>query len=100
MPEKPQILYKPQIPDKPLTILYFAWLRERVGRSEEQIAPPRDIHTVAALIGWLTGQSPGHAAALAHTATIRCAINQDFVSLDAAIAPGDEIAFFPPVTGG
>lgn len=84
----------------PLTVLYFAWLRERVGRSEEQISPPADIRTIAALIEWLAGQSPGHAAALAHTTTIRCAINQEFVDLSTPIKPGDEIAFFPPVTGG
>lgn len=83
-----------------MTVLYFAWLRERVGRSEEQVSPPENIRTVAALIEWLSGQSPGHAAALAHTATIRCAINQDFVDPTAAIKPGDEVAFFPPVTGG
>ena len=83
-----------------MTILYFAWLRERVGRSEVQVTPPAEIRTVTALIDWLAGQSPGHAAALAHTATIRCAINQEFVEITAAIKPGDEIAFFPPVTGG
>lgn len=83
-----------------ITVLYFAWLRERVGRSEEQVSPPEDIRTVTALIAWLSNQSPGHAAALAHTATIRCAINQDFVDPTAAIKPGDEVAFFPPVTGG
>ena len=85
---------------RPMTILYFAWLRERVGRSEEQVSPPAEIATVTALIAWLSERSPGHKAALAHTATIRCAINQDFVDSDAAIKPGDEIAFFPPVTGG
>lgn len=84
----------------PMTVLYFAWLRERAGRSEEQVSPPPEVRTVAALIAFLSRQSPGHAAALAHTATIRCAVNQDFVDIDTAIGPGDEIAFFPPVTGG
>ena len=84
----------------PLTILYFAWLRERVGRSEEQVSPPAAVRDVAALIAWLASQSPGHANALAHVATIRCAINQDFVDITAAVNPGDEVAFFPPVTGG
>ena len=83
-----------------IVVLYFAWLRERVGRSEELVSPPEHVRTVAALIAWLSSQSPGHAAALAHTATIRCAINQEFVDPTAAIKPGDEVAFFPPVTGG
>ncbi|MSO90782.1 MAG: molybdopterin converting factor subunit 1 [Acetobacteraceae bacterium] len=84
----------------PLTILYFAWLRERAGRAEEQLSPPETIRTVADLIAWLSQRSPDHAAAFAHIATIRCAINQEFSDLDATIKPGDEIAFFPPVTGG
>ncbi len=84
----------------PITVLYFAWLRERVGRAEEQVSPPAEVRTVAALIAWLAAQSPGHAAAFAHTGTIRCAVNQDFVDPVTAIKPGDEVAFFPPVTGG
>lgn len=84
----------------PLTILYFAWLRERAGRSEEQLTPPETVRTIADLITWLSQRSAGHAAAFAHTATIRCAINQEFCDPSAAIKPGDEIAFFPPVTGG
>jgi molybdopterin synthase sulfur carrier subunit len=84
----------------PLTILYFAWLRERVGQGEEQLSPPDDVRTIAGLIAWLTARSPGHAAAFAHAATIRCAINQEFADPTASIKPGDEIAFFPPVTGG
>jgi molybdopterin synthase sulfur carrier subunit len=83
-----------------LTVLYFAWLRERVGRAEEQVSPPADITTVAALIGWLSGQSAGHTAAFANSATVRCAVNQEFVDLSAQVRAGDEIAFFPPVTGG
>jgi len=83
-----------------LTVLYFAWLRERVGVAEEQVAPPRDVTTVGALIAWLKVRSPGHEAALSGGKLVRCAVNQDFAGLDAAIAPGDEVAFFPPVTGG
>jgi molybdopterin synthase sulfur carrier subunit len=83
-----------------LTVLYFAWLRERVGRSEEQVSPPAGIATVAELIGWLSGQSTGHAAAFAQSASVRCAVNQEFVELSAPLKPGDEVAFFPPVTGG
>jgi len=85
---------------RPLTILYFAWLRERTGLSEEKVSPPASIRTVADLITWLSARSPGHAAALAHMKTVRCAVNQDFASPDTSLKAGDEIAFFPPVTGG
>jgi molybdopterin synthase sulfur carrier subunit len=83
-----------------LNILYFAWLRERVGTSEETVEVPPQVNTVAALIDWLIAQSPGHANAFANRATVRCAVNQDFAGPDTPVAPGDEIAFFPPVTGG
>jgi len=84
----------------PLTILYFAWLRERTGLAEEKVSPPETVRTIADLIIWLTARSPGHAAALAHMKTIRCAVNQDFAAPDTSLKPGDEVAFFPPVTGG
>lgn len=83
----------------PLRVLYFAWLRERVGTGEESITVPADIRSVAALVDHLRARSPGHAAAFA-SPVVRCAVNQDFARPDTAIAPGDEVAFFPPVTGG
>ena len=83
-----------------LRILYFAWLRERVGTAEEDIALPASVTTVADLTAWLAARGPGFAAAFAATKTIRCAVNQAFAGPDAAIAAGDEVAFFPPVTGG
>ena len=85
---------------KPLRLLYFAWLRERIGTAEEELAPPPGTETVAALLAWLRTRGPGYEAAFGTQAPIRCAINQDFAPLDAPIAPGDEVAFFPPVTGG
>jgi molybdopterin converting factor subunit 1 len=81
-------------------ILYFAWLRERVGRAEERVALPPGVDTVGELIEWLRQQSPGHAAAFAVARTVRCAVNQDFADPAKKLAPGDEVAFFPPVTGG
>jgi sulfur-carrier protein len=84
----------------PLTILYFAWLRERTGTSEEHVTPPADVQTVGDLVSWLVGRSPGHANAFANRRTIRCAVNQDFADPSAPVRPGDEVAFFPPVTGG
>ena len=83
-----------------MRILYFAWLRQKIGLAEEQVAPPADIRDVAGLIGWLATQSPGHAAAFADPRQIRAAVNQDFAAPDQPVMAGDEIAFFPPVTGG
>jgi sulfur-carrier protein len=83
-----------------LRILYFAWLRERVGTAEEEVELPADIATVADLIAWLRARGPGFAVAFASTRTIRCAVNQSFAGPDAPVAAGDEVAFFPPVTGG
>lgn len=83
-----------------LRVLYFAWLRERVGVAEEDIALPQEIGNVGALIAWLRNRGPGHAAAFAVERTVRCAVNQDFAAPDTPIHPGDEVAFFPPVTGG
>jgi molybdopterin synthase sulfur carrier subunit len=79
-------------------ILYFAWLRQKIGRSEETI----DVRaaTVAALIEHLRARGDNYAAAFAETALIRCAVNQEHVGLDAKLAGHDEVAFFPPVTGG
>jgi molybdopterin synthase sulfur carrier subunit len=81
-------------------ILYFAWLRERVGTAEETVEPPAGVATVGALMAWLAARSPGHAAAFAVARTVRCAINQDLADSEAVVHPGDEVAFFPPVTGG
>jgi len=84
----------------PLRLLYFAWLRERIGTAEEEATPPPGTDTVAALVAWLRSRGPGYEAAFGTAAPVRCAINQDFSPFDARIAPGDEVAFFPPVTGG
>jgi sulfur-carrier protein len=85
---------------KPVTVLYFAWLRERVGTSEETIPLPDGRVSVADLIGILASRSPGHAAAFANRRTVRCAVNQEFADPGVILQPGDEVAFFPPVTGG
>jgi molybdopterin converting factor subunit 1 len=86
--------------EAPVTILYFAWLRERTGASEEQVTLPPDVRTVADLITWLAGRDAGHASAFANRRTVRCAVNQDFAEPSTSVHPGDEVAFFPPVTGG
>ena len=84
----------------PLHLLYFAWLRERVGLHEETVALPEEVTKVGALLDWLRARGPGFAAAFAPGLPVRCAVNQDFAGPDTPVAPGDEVAFFPPVTGG
>lgn len=84
----------------PIQVLYFAWLRERIGRSGEDVHPPESVRTLGALMAWLATQSPGHAAAFGPENRVRCALNQEFAGPEAALKPGDEVAFFPPVTGG
>ncbi|MDB5374794.1 MAG: molybdopterin converting factor subunit 1 [Belnapia sp.] len=83
-----------------MRVLYFAWVRQKIGLGEEVISPPPEVRDIAGLVAWLSTRSPGHAAAFANARTIRAAVNQDFATPDHAVAPGDEIAFFPPVTGG
>lgn len=83
-----------------ITLLYFAWVRERIGTGEEVVDPPESVGTIAELVDWLAGSSEGHAAAFADRTRLRAAIDQDFVPLDTPIGAAREIAIFPPVTGG
>jgi molybdopterin converting factor small subunit len=64
------------------------------------VALPAGVDRVDRLVDWLARRSAGHAAAFARPAAVRCAVNQTFAAADAAVAAGDEVAFFPPVTGG
>ena len=80
--------------------VYFAWVRERIGKSEETLAPPADVTTVADLIAWLKARGEGYDIAFAEPDTIRAAIDRCHVKHDAVIAGAREIAFFPPMTGG
>ena len=83
-----------------MKVLYFAWLRQRTGVGEETVSPPATVRTVAELVDWLRARGPGHAEALKDLSSIRVAVNQEFATLDAAISEGDEVALFPPMTGG
>lgn len=83
-----------------MKILYFAWLRERLGVAEEEITPPEGVATVRDLLAHMAARSPAHAEAFAAGKGVRCAVNLDFATPDDPVRPGDEIAFFPPVTGG
>ena len=81
-------------------LLYFAWVRERVGVGEEDLALPDTLVAVADLLDWLAERSPGHAAAFADRSAVRVALDQQFAGANAPIAGAREIAIFPPVTGG
>ena len=83
-----------------MKLLYFAWLRARVGCAEEEIALPPQVHDVAGLLDWLRGRGGGHAEALRDLRVVRVAINHDYVGLGHPVREGDEVAIFPPVTGG
>jgi molybdopterin synthase sulfur carrier subunit len=83
-----------------MELLYFAWVRERIGKASEHLDVPAGVTSVSALLDWLATRSPGHAAALADRSAIRVAVDQDFVGDDASIIGAQEIAIFPPVTGG
>ncbi|BCW88596.1 Molybdopterin synthase sulfur carrier subunit [Alphaproteobacteria bacterium SO-S41] len=83
-----------------MRIRYFAWVRERVGRAEEEVQPTTPIATVADLADWLATRGPGYEAAFADRNRLRVAVNQDQADFTAHIAANDEIAFFPPMTGG
>lgn len=81
-----------------MILLYFAWVRQKVGKSEERMTP--QVGDVAALIAHLKSLGPNYADAFADLSRIRVAVNQHHAGLNAPIAPDDEVAFFPPVTGG
>ena len=83
-----------------MRLLYFAWVRERVGKAEEELALPADVKTVADLMRWLAGRGEEYAHAFEQAKTIRAAIDKRHVRPDTAIAGAREIAFFPPMTGG
>ena len=83
-----------------IDLLYFSWVRERIGRDGERLALPDGVATAAALLDHLRSLGDGYAAALADRGRIRVAVNQDFVGFDAPVRAGDEVAIFPPVTGG
>ncbi len=82
-----------------MQVLYFAWLRERVGAAAEQI-DAGSARNARELVAQLTARDPRYAAAFADLAAIRVAVDQEMADLDTPIAGAREIAFFPPVTGG
>jgi molybdopterin synthase sulfur carrier subunit len=83
-----------------LKVLYFAWVRERVGKPEEEVDPPADVTTVAQLVEWLAGRGDEYAHAFANPKVVRAALDRTHVKPEAPLAGAREVAFFPPMTGG
>lgn len=83
-----------------MTLLYFAWLRQKLGKSEEAMALPPGTRDVRGLMAYLRSLSATYADAFGDESRIRVAVNQRHAGFNEKIAEGDEIAFFPPVTGG
>jgi molybdopterin synthase sulfur carrier subunit len=79
---------------------YFAWVRERIGKPEEEIELPAEITTIADLMEWLSQRGEEYAHAFENPKVIRAALDRMHVKSETAIAGAREIAFFPPMTGG
>ncbi len=83
-----------------MKLLYFAWLRARIGHAEEETTLPAQVRDVGGLLEWLRGRGPAYAEALPDLSVVRVAVNQDYVGRDHPLRDEDEVAIFPPVTGG
>jgi len=83
-----------------MKILYFAWLKEHTGIAVESMPIPKGVKTVGDLIPHITAKSPGHHTALANMQTVRIAVNRVYGDISTPVQDSDEVAFFPPVTGG
>ena len=80
--------------------LYFAWVRERVGKGEEDLDLPADVRTIAELVAWLSARGDNYAHAFEKPKAVRAALDKVHARPDAALAGAREVAFFPPMTGG
>lgn len=83
-----------------MRLLYFARIREKAGTGEEEVFPPEAVTDVASLVDWLKARGGRAGAALDDLRSVRVAVNQQHVGFDHPVGSGDEVAFFPPVTGG
>ena len=83
-----------------MKLVYFAWVRERIGVSEEEVALPEGVVTVADLMQWLAGRGEAYAYAFENPKVVRAALDQHHVKASAVIGAAKEVAFFPPMTGG
>jgi len=83
-----------------MNVIYFAWLKEKIGIATEQVLLPHEAYNVADLVSDLKTRGGGYEDAFENIAIVRVAVNQDHVNFDHVLKDGDEVAFFPPVTGG
>jgi sulfur-carrier protein len=83
-----------------MKLRYFAWVRERIGKPEEDVAIPANVTTIGELAAWLATRGEEYAYAFENPKVVRAAIDRVHVKPDARIATAGEIAFFPPMTGG
>ncbi|MBK8458264.1 MAG: molybdopterin converting factor subunit 1 [Phyllobacteriaceae bacterium] len=83
-----------------MKLVYFAWVRERIGRSEEERSPPPTVKTVGELLGWLKTLGEEYENALVHPASIRVALDRQHADHDQPLGAAREVALFPPMTGG
>lgn len=83
-----------------MQVLYFGWVKSRIGIGKEDLSPPPEVTSVADLIDWLKARGGGYANAFGDISALRVAVNQEIAPLDAAISESDEVALFPPMTGG
>jgi len=83
-----------------MKLLYFAWIRAKIGVGEEQVTLPPHVVNVGDLLDWLAGRGDNYAAALKERKVVKVAVNQEYVGADHPVKSGDEVALFPPVTGG
>ena len=83
-----------------MKLLYFAWVRQKIGVSEERIEIPPSVTNVSTLVEFLRKRGAGYDEAFRNPASIRVAVNQQHTNFNTVVHPDDEIAFFPPVTGG
>ena len=83
-----------------MKLLYFAWVRTNIGKAEEELVAPAHVQTVEHLLDWLATLGPHYAAALDKRNVIKVAVNHEYVEQDHPVRADDEVALFPPVTGG
>ena len=83
-----------------MRVLYFAWVREKAGLAAEEVTPPESVVDVAGLVSWLRARGGAPAEALAELSLLRFAVNHEHAGLEHPVGADDEIAFFPPITGG